>query len=569
MSRHLVVFVCSLFYTLIAGAVTPQEVGQTAFVKGQVLATHPGLEQRALAKAKQGIFLQDLIKTGDASFSVLEFLDKTKVSVRPLSRFGVQEYALAELKASLALEQGGVEVQMGEIGERNPNEMLLQTPTAEVSAQQGHFRVRICGEDCAKEHKDSAAPQPLEQEVVARVTEAAGKVIALGRVKGDQGAAGQGMQRRQLALGAPLYRQDQLTTGDASRAMLLFRDGGRIGLGANAALDIKDYRWQEGGHEDHVALRLLRGGLRSMTGTLGQTAPKAFSIETPVSLVGIRGTVFDLLLEEPQGSGQPALYSYVHQGAVELAGATGPLVLQQAQGNRLQQGTSEPIAALPGDEAAIGSDPQQAQMDLEGDFGRQSLVGAPSGLYVYAVDGHVRIKGRLGPGKGRMLHLGRGEAAYVDAQGALVRLDRPRDFQLNNDFKQASQMPALPLAPVVAMPPPPPPPPVRPLVKQPPPLPPPPVKQVKRPAPKPQGCPQGSTWSKRQGTCVTRVATCPKGTFYSKRHGGCIRSEQKQDSGGTSTAAKVAVGAAIAIGIMSILSGSKGHKSHSSGCCGR
>jgi hypothetical protein len=543
-------------------------VGQTAFTKGQVLAIHPGLEQRPLVKAKQGIFLQDIIETGDASFSVLEFLDKAKVSVRPLSRFGVQEYALAELKAALKLDQGGIEVQMGEIGEHSPSELVLQTPTAEVSAQQGHFRVRLCGDECALEHKDGADPQPLAQDVVARVIEVAGKVAALGRQK-DANGTGESMQRRPLALGAPLYRQDQLVTGADAKVMLLFRDGGRVGLGANAALDIKNYRWQEPGHESHFALRLLRGGLRSMTGALGQTAPKAFSIETPVGLVGIRGTVFDLLLEGAAEGDQSALYTYVRQGEVNLSGAAEPLVLQQDQGSRLAQGKSESISALPGDGAAIGSDPQQAQADMEADFGRQSLSGAPSGLYVYAVDGHVRLKGRSGPGEGRMLHLGRGEAAYVDGQGALMRLDRPRDFQLKNDFEQVSQLPVLPLAPVVAMPPPPPPaPPVRPLVKQPQPLPPPPVKQVKRPAPKPKGCPPGSTWSKRQGTCVTRVATCPKGTFYSKRHGGCIRSEQKQSSG-ASTAAKVAVGAAIAIGIMSIISGSKGHKSHSSGCCGR
>lgn len=584
MYRHLLVFILSFFYSLTAGAQSaqqsPREVGQTDFVKGKVMAIHPGLDPRSLIRPKQGIFLQDFIETGDASFSVLEFLDKAKCSVRPLSRFSVEEYALASLKASLKLDQGGVEVQMGEIGEQTPNELVLKTPVAEVSAQQGHFRVRICTEDCAKEHKDNGQAAAPSQEVVARVTEATGKVLAIGKAVAD----GPGMQRRQLALGAPLYRQDELTTGDASSAMLLFRDGGRVGLGANSALEIKDYRWQEPGHDSHFALRLVRGGLRSVTGTLGQSAPKAYSIETPVSMVGIRGTVFDLLLDEAGQGAEPALYSFVHQGEVELTGASEPLVLHKEQGSRLQGGAAESVAAIPGDAALIGNNPQQVKMDLVGDFGRHPLAGAPPGLYVYAVDGHVRIKGQNGTWAGRMLHLGRGEAAFVDPQGALMRLDRPRDFQLQDAVEQASQSPVLPLAPVAVLPPPQPPaPPASPLAKKP--LPPP---------PKPTGCPPGTSWSKAQRTCVAKATGCPagqyyskrtgrcqvearpvpkgcpRGTYYSKRHNGCVREEEpRQKSSGASTAVKAAVGVAIAVGIIKALSGGKSHSSggHSSGCC--
>lgn len=586
MNWHWVVFAGSLLYSLTAGAAVPREVGQTAFVKGKVLALHPDLEQRELTQPKQGLFLKDRVETGDMSFSVLEFLDRAKVSVRPLSQFSVEDYVLEERKVRFSFEQGGVEVQMGEIGQDNPDQLVLQTPTAEISAQQGHLRVRLCGEDCAQEElKHGSKDIPLVHEVVARIIEVAGKVVATGR-QGDRGTEAQG---RLLALGAPLYRQDSLTSDDGSRAMLLFRDGGRVSLGANSAMEIKDYRWQEPGHESHFALRLLRGGLRSMTGMLGQSKPQAMGIETPVGLVGIRGTVFDLLLAEPEADSQPVLYSYVHQGEVELTDVTAePKVLRENQGSRLQQGAAESIEVLPGDEALIGSDPQKAQVDLVADFGRHALAGAPSGLYIYAVDGHVRIKGQLGPWSGRILHLGRGEAAYVDSQGALMRLDRPRAFQLQDELGEESLLSLLPVAAVAAaaaLPPPSPPSGPGtgggPQIKPPPVAPPEPTRLKKPPPPPPvaKGCPPGTTWnkgrkscvaktagcpaghyySKRHGRCLAKAATstsCPAGTFYSKRYGGCVRKE-KQDSG-TSTAVKAAVGAAIAVGIINAISGGRG-----------
>lgn len=618
MNRHWVVFFSSFLYSLTAGAAMPTEVGQTAFVKGRVLALHPDLEQRNLTQPSQGIFLKDRIETADQSFSVLEFLDKAKISVRPLSQFSVEDYVLTEHKASLKLDQGGIEVQMGEIGAQNPDELILKTPLATVSAQQGHFRVRLCGEDCAAEEQRKADKPAVETEVVARVAEIRGEVTAksIGPLKPGQAHA------RKLSLGAPLYRLDEVSSGDKAETLLLFRDGGRISLGANSSMEIKDYRWQEPGIENHFALRLLRGGLRSMTGALGKADPGAISIETPVSLVGIRGTVFDLLLPEPKAGEEPELYSFVHQGEIELASAKAePKRLKADEGSRQQADVVEAIRALPGDEALIGSDPRKARVDLVGDFGRHALAGAPSGLYVYALDGHVRIEGQMGPWEGRFLHLGRGGGAYVDAQGAIMRLDRPKNFQvwdmLEDEAEPEQAVPAV--APAVTAPPPPPPPGS---TQGPPqtgrPFTPPGPTGFKPPPPVTGGCPPGTTWSKwkksclannkasgcpagqtfskrtgrciakeavpprcpsgsfyskRHGRCVTEARTssrCPAGTFYSKRHGGCVREERQ--SSGASTAVKAAVGAAIAIGIIKAISGGRGGgHSHGGGggCSGR
>lgn len=586
MNSALMVFFSALFFSLTAVAAMPSEVGQTAFVRGKVLALHPDFEQRPLVQSNQGIFLKDRIDTSDRSFSVLDLLDRAKISVRPLSQFSVETYLLNERKAEFRLEQGGVEVQMGKIGTDSPDALVVKTAMAEVSAQQGHFRLRLCGKDCAQEEQNKAKrPVPLERDVVARVAQLRGEVIAKSTGAGTPGQA----DSRRLALGAPLYRQDQVTSGEDARAMLLFRDGGRVGLGANSAMEIQNYRWQEPGFEDHFALRLLRGGLRSMTGALGKTKPEAISIDTPISLVGIRGTVFDLLLPAPKSEEPPLLYSYVHEGEIELKTGTSEVtLLRKDEGNRQEGDQAEPIDALPGDESLIGSDPRQVQVDLKADFGQQSTSGVPEGLYVYAVDGHIRIRSLQGPWKGRLMHLGRGEAAYVDDQGILWRLDRPKAFQLW-DLPEEDAGTPLPAAMTTTPPAPPTPPaapPAPPGVQKLPPRPPvapmpvqPPVKKITR------GCPPGSVWNKSRKSCVSKQTSgcpsgtfyskrarrclprqtrapapkprgCPAGTYYSKRHNGCVR-EQKQHSG-ASTAAKAAVGAAIAIGIIRAIGGGRG-----------
>lgn len=484
---------------------TPRNVGQTAFAKGEVLASHPEIAKRALNKGLD-VYLRDLVETGDQSFSVLEFLDKGRITVRPLSQFNVYQYSLAELKAVLNLEQGGVQVEVGAIGESSPQQLVLDTPLAEVGAQQGKYRVRLCRDDCAMDEKQATPTPVMGTEVVARVVEIQGQVVALTEAPDQSGT----VQRRQLAVGAPIYRADQLLSSADSHLLMVFRDGGRISLGANSEMRVKDYRWQEQGYNDGAVLRLVRGGLRAVTGNLGKENPNAYTMETPVGLIGIRGTAYDLLLEQPEAGaaqGEEALYTLVRDGAVDVKTNAGNYSLQRAQGNRIAGAVAQSIEAIPN--ARLGPEPESVTVDLPNQFGREGLSGVPQGLYLFVDDGHVMLKGKLGVWKDRILHLGRHEAAYVDSQGRLIRMDKPRDFQVQQEGLSqllATQPPVLP-PPTVAPPPPPSPPPPPPAATPPP-----------RPI-----CAMGSYWSEQYGQCLQQPSsTCGPNQYYNAKLKKCL-----------------------------------------------
>ena len=67
----------------------------------------------------------------------------------------------------------------------------------------------------------------------------------------------------------------------------------KITLQANSELDIKQYNYQIKGKKDQVLLRLATGGLRALTGSIGKNDHNAYTLDTPVATIGIRGTGTD------------------------------------------------------------------------------------------------------------------------------------------------------------------------------------------------------------------------------------------------------------------------------------
>ena len=51
-----------------------------------------------------------------------------------------------------------------------------------------------------------------------------------------------------------------------------------------------------GGDEDAATLSLVEGGLRVITGAVAKAEPEKYKLETPVALMGVRGTEFAVVL---------------------------------------------------------------------------------------------------------------------------------------------------------------------------------------------------------------------------------------------------------------------------------
>ena len=123
--------------------------------------------------------------------------------------------------------------------------------------------------------------------IAAAAAEPAGKIFyARGSVSAQ--AAGTGL--RIVSAGAAVAVGDTITTAAESFAVVELLDGERITVRPGTSFAVTAFD-QSAGHES-VALNLLKGGIRALTGLLGRRQPDSFRLTTPFATIGIRGTDF-------------------------------------------------------------------------------------------------------------------------------------------------------------------------------------------------------------------------------------------------------------------------------------
>ena len=98
-------------------------------------------------------------------------------------------------------------------------------------------------------------------------------------------------QSRALQKGDVISESDTVTTGKDSTAQIKMRDGGYIVIRPDSQLKFDSFIFsgeQDGSERSFFSL--LKGGIRAITGLIGQKHKKNYRIATPDSTIGIRGT---------------------------------------------------------------------------------------------------------------------------------------------------------------------------------------------------------------------------------------------------------------------------------------
>lgn len=96
-----------------------------------------------------------------------------------------------------------------------------------------------------------------------------------------------------LAKGTPVRAGDTLQSQQLSYARVLLNDGADLALRPGSTLKIEKFRYAEAQpQQDSLVLRLLKGGLRTVTGLVGKRRPDSFLMNTGVATIGVRGTDF-------------------------------------------------------------------------------------------------------------------------------------------------------------------------------------------------------------------------------------------------------------------------------------
>ncbi len=100
---------------------------------------------------------------------------------------------------------------------------------------------------------------------------------------------------RLLTQGDPVFVGDEVSTAVKSFAILQFIDGAKVTVRPASKIVIDEYVF-DGGDGDAATLNLVEGGLRIITGAMAKTNPESYKVQTPVALLGVRGTEFAIML---------------------------------------------------------------------------------------------------------------------------------------------------------------------------------------------------------------------------------------------------------------------------------
>jgi hypothetical protein len=152
-------------------------------------------------------------------------------------------------------------------------------------------------------------------------------------------------QMRQLAKGDSVRVGDILKAGKGATLQLRMEDGGMIVLRPESQLAIESFEYKNGqSSSGHIALALLSGGFRAVTGEIGHLHKENYSIRTPNAKVGILGTDHETIFIPATQSGQGGVVEAGTYNRV-ISGAT---VLQTKQGNLQIKPNQTGFAALNG-----------------------------------------------------------------------------------------------------------------------------------------------------------------------------------------------------------------------------
>jgi hypothetical protein len=111
------------------------------------------------------------------------------------------------------------------------------------------------------------------------------------QVVGDTWIGGAG-ERRAAMSGDGVRATQRISTGDTGAASITLKDGTVLTVGPNSTMDLSQFEFNSTTQEGSLLLDLIQGSVRVVTGLLGKANPDKFKVQTPTSLVGVRGTDF-------------------------------------------------------------------------------------------------------------------------------------------------------------------------------------------------------------------------------------------------------------------------------------
>jgi hypothetical protein len=169
---------------------------------------------------------------------------------------------------------------------------------------------------------------PLAVGAAARADDpAASGAEAVGRAAATEGTvrAVLGQETRRVEAGEAVYRGDWIETEADGRARIVLHDETELVVGPGSRVHLDEFVYDPADGSGRVLVEMGEGLLRFTTGVL---APEGYEVKTPVASIGVRGTIFDVLVSAVdyattvilRKGGPLVIRSLVEQAVVEAAG---------------------------------------------------------------------------------------------------------------------------------------------------------------------------------------------------------------------------------------------------------
>ena len=137
-----------------------------------------------------------------------------------------------------------------------------------------------------------------------------------------------------LALQSAVLEKDVLSTEANTYARIKFADNSETVLRPQSTLNVENFNYPENQPENgNILLKLVKGGLRKVTGLIGKAAPEKDLMVTPVATIGIRGTNYGLLFCQADCNKIPTVTGEVLHDGLHIDVADGEIAVKNPAGD--------------------------------------------------------------------------------------------------------------------------------------------------------------------------------------------------------------------------------------------
>lgn len=162
---------------------------------------------------------------------------------------------------------------------------------------------------------------------------------------------------KSISTGSMVEGGDTVVTEKRTYARLKFIDGSEVTLKPGSQFLVEAFSFdQEKPNDDNAVLRLIKGGLRTVTGQVGKRISQdKYHMKTPGATIGIRGTMYELSYCQADSGGSkddgcgdvpPGLYLAVTDGSVVITNSEGKktsMAVSAGQHVYVKDSTSPPV----------------------------------------------------------------------------------------------------------------------------------------------------------------------------------------------------------------------------------